>query len=192
MPLMLEPYPTWNYQETMYRIGNIESQKLKMFARIGYLLGGRLSELLELSPDKISIDEGLIFATLRTRKVRKKSWRELINVIEDEPFYTNQLIHFKEKDYDTIQNYVTFKRTWLEKNLRKELGTVPHGLRHLRATHMGKQLIPSKIHQATAPYLKNYFGWEKLETASFYIDKLTTSEIIQHYRKQTQDASIPQ
>lgn len=186
MPIQLEPYPTWSYQETLQRIQAIENPNLKSFAKIGYLLGGRISELLELSPEKIKImDAGLVSAILRTRKVDSKAaFRELINVSLDEPVYVNELTRFKESGKANIQEMVYYSSRWIEYKLKEQLGTIPHGLRHLRATHMGKQLIPSKIHQPTALYLKRYFGWTKLETASSYIDNLTTEDIISHYLRQ--------
>jgi len=185
MPIQLKPYPTWGYDETKERIEAISKGNVRAFARVGYLLGGRLSELFEITPERVGVEDDFVSVIMRTRKVSGTAFREVINIRTDENNYVNQLLHFKKKKYDNFQEYIGYKRTAIEKHLNNELGTVPHGLRHLRATHMGKQQIPSKIHQSTAPYLKYYFGWTKLETASYYIDNLTVEDIKSHYFKQT-------
>lgn len=189
-------HPSWNYQETIQKISQIPQINLQDFAKIGYLLGGRLTELLKICPENIQIKNGIIHTTINTLKTRKGKYiyREILNVINDEPFYCIPLIAFsqqKKANY-TLEEYLEIggKRN-IQAKLKQEIGIVPHSLRHLRATHMGKKKIPSAIHQNSGPYLKHYFGWSNINMADIYIDKLTTEEIIEQYEKAKRTISSP-
>lgn len=189
-------HPSWNYQETIEKITSIKDTGVQEYAKIGYVLGARITELLTMKPQYISLNNGIIHATVNTLKTRKGKYifRELLNIFEDEPFYCNALTKFYYKGFNSLnlQDYLHIggKRS-VELKLKSELGIVPHSLRHLRATHMGKNKIPSAIHQNNAPYLKRYFGWANIAMADIYIDKLTTQEIIEHYQKTKAVTPIP-
>ena len=181
-------HPGWNYHETVDAIQFITDTGVQDYAKIGYLLGGRIMENLTITPEKIIVNDGVVVTSINTLKTKRGNYiyRDLPNVIHEEPFYTKPLIDFAQYRDQTItlKEYLGIggKRS-IELKFQKEIGIVPHSLRHLRATHMGKSQIPSSIHKPLAQYLKYYFGWSNIATANYYIDNLTIGEIMSEYRE---------
>ena len=178
-------YHHFDYPEMLSFIKKIPDYRIQTFARIGYLLGGRITELLSLTSKQVRIKDDLIIATIRTLKTRRGEYiyRDLPNVINDEKYYSQALVDFQQTTpTTTLQEYVELGGVRnIELKFIKTLGQVPHSLRHVRATHMGHAWIPSKIHQPTAAYLKYYFGWANIATANEYIDNLTIQDILIRY-----------
>lgn len=163
--------------------------RLQTYARIGYLLGGRITENLTLLSNRIEQDKEIVLATVNTLKTRRGNnvFRVLPNSPADEAFYTNALTEFNEysKNSLSFKDYLGLgaKRN-IELKFQQQLGIVPHSLRHLRATHMGHKTIPGSLHQPTTAYLKYYFGWSQISMAVYYIDNLTIQDILQTHRSQ--------
>lgn len=183
-------HPSWNYSETMEAIRSIRDEGLRDYTRIAYLLGGRIMENSTLPAGRVAIRGGIILAKVNSLKTRRGKYifRELPNVIRDEPYYAQPLIDFcyREDPAETLSEALGIgKKRWIETLTKRELGCVPHSFRHLRATHMGKGQIPSLLHKPTASYLKYYFGWSNIATANSYIDNLTLSEILSDHEKRT-------
>lgn len=188
-------HPTWTYEETIKQIDSITDTRIVEFAQIAYLTGGRIMEVLSMNSNDVKMDGHIIRCSLLTLKTRRGNYvyRELANDTKSEPFYANALYRFSQFQNTQLKDYIQAggKRN-IEYKMQRELGIVPHSLRHLRATHMGKNKIPGALHQNTAPYLKYYFGWASLEVASRYIENYTIIDALEDYKKKTAEGKNKQ
>lgn len=172
-------------------IESIRDTGVQDYARIGYLLGGRISENLGLLSGRVAVDNGIILAKIQSLKTRRGNYifRELPNVVNEEPYYCEPLIRFCYLDdpHTTLRDFLGIGRKRnIEDIFKRTIGSmVPHSLRHLRATHMGKGWIPTTLHKPTAAYLKYYFGWSNIATANSYIDSLTIQEILAEHQSRS-------
>lgn len=179
-------HPNWDYTQTIQRIKAIEDNSLEEFARIGYMLGGRINELLSLQSNNVHLDGIIIRTTIKTLKTRKGNhiFREIPNDIKAENYFGDALFRFSQLKDTSLKQYLGLggERN-IQIKMKKQIGIVPHSLRHLRATHMGKRKIPGTLHQNTAPYLTYYFGWSSLSVASSYIDRYTINDALDDYHE---------
>lgn len=185
------PHPTWRYAETKERILSIPDSRLRILCEIMYSTGGRLNEVLSIRPENINrIEEGkLVHIIMQTLKRKKQVYRDIYLEVKEEPEYCKALLLFKinatAEGRKTLEEWLGYKERKVERQIKKNLNCIPHSLRHLRATHLGKNTVPGKIHQSSPSYLLNYFGWTKISMASYYIDRLTGSDILDRYHELT-------
>lgn len=181
-------HPKWDYIETIEIIKVIPNDRVQNFARIAYLLGSRISETLPITKRQIRFQDDLIFININSLKTRKGRYiyREIVVSRKEEPFYCATLLEFYSQadDDQTIGEWIGLGgvRTvekYIERYFRPyHPGVVPHSFRHLRETHIAKEMFPTTIHRPTAAYLKYYFGQKSLSTVNHYVDDFTVHDIL--------------
>lgn len=182
------PHPSWGYEETLKRITQIPEPRIRRFCAISYATGGRINEVTQIKPENINItgrNNELVIVKIPTLKRKKEIYREIILEKEHEKIYCGALTKFADEaeaqGMPNLGAWCGFGIRKLRYDIVKNLGCINHSLRHLRATHIGKGKVPGRMHTPTPSYLLKYFGWTKISMASYYIDYLTTEDVLEKY-----------
>ncbi len=174
----------WQYQkelqkekvpspEEIYNVAlKIQSERTKALFVLGYLTGGRISELVgEKGVFKQGINRAdrdgreIVLIDIVNLKNKKRHRKEIPVVIDRE---IEKKLFLLAYDYISKSYYdepiFKFGKHWARKLLKKETGINPHFLRHIRATHL---VI---YYDFNEQLLRMFMGWSDTRPARHYME----------------------
>lgn len=156
---------------------NIEDLRLRTLFVMGYLTGGRISELVSgaVKRSDLSIEEKngrtILLIRMPNRKHRKKHFKDIPIPFDKEESFI-RLIGDYVNSLEPEGALFPFGRSRAEQMLFKELNINPHWLRHVRASHL---VI---YYDFNEQLLTLYMGWSNSLPAKYYME-LKWSDILQ-------------
>lgn len=151
---------------------------VKLFSLVLILSGGRISEILALTPAAIDIDSGA--TNITTLKRRKRGIVRQVPLPHSVICELNHLFHLRRRQRDpeyARRRMWTWSRTTAWRRVKEVMtdakinGTpaMPKGLRHGFGVHAIQSKIPM-------PLLQRWLGHASLRTTAIYIDVVDADE----------------
>ena len=140
------------------------TQPTKSIVALAYASGARVSELIKIKPEDISINEGYMeirCIVLKKRDAKEKNLKRIALVRLDEDWVVEPI---KELLASTTpeSSLVAWNRFKVYHEIKKATGLNPHMFRAIRATHLAQKGF-------TAHQLKQFFGWSSVSPSDFYV-----------------------
>lgn len=168
--------PSLNDIKTMAE--QIEDLRVRALFIIGYLTGGRVSEIVRAVRKKnINFierdDRKIMLITMPNLKHRERHVKDIPIPFDREPELLNMFMEY----LGTLggEDYLfDIGRNQAYKLLQKYVGCNPHYLRHIRATHL------VVYYDFNEHLLMQYMGWSDTRPAKAYVE-LKWNDILQKY-----------
>lgn len=166
-----------SHQELEERIKSIPKLEDRVLAALLYGTGGRISELLNVSPFDSNFEEingiQLLSINIRTLKNRNQYERKALLSLNYDDWIIFILDEWKKQNGN--QKYISIGRSGAWKRLMKYFGKSPHCLRHYRITNLIRDL------HLNARQLKKLMGWSS-ETPLKHYEHLFLDDVVSPFK----------
>jgi integrase len=152
-------------EEMRAEIYSIKNERDRFFVALAYLTGGRVSELLDIRKEDISVTEKkgikVLLIQMKNEKNKKRNMKLLPIRMDLEGPLANIILDYISGREGRLLGFRSRQRGW--QIFMKYTGFNPHFARHLRATHL-------VIYRGFSDQkLKLYLGWSDSRPADTYI-----------------------
>jgi integrase/recombinase XerD len=156
--------PLYYTEERLQNILTNLPKREQRIVALAYATGARVSELIQITKEDISIEEGYMNISCKVLKKRKKdeqNQRRLAIVRLDETWVITPINELLAESLPG-KPLINYNRVTLYRWLKGKTGINPHGFRAIRATHLAKKGF-------TAHQLKHFFGWSSVSPSDYYV-----------------------
>jgi integrase len=145
-------------------------QETSEIIALTYATGSRISELIQIVPEDITIENNYLQIICPVLKKRKQTnFKRIALVRIDETWLTQPILNLCKKT-KPLTPLITHNRFKLFRIIKEATGLNPHMFRAIRASHL------VKIHKFNGHQLKHFFGWSSVSPSDFYVS-LNTDDI---------------
>ena len=156
--------PTDYSEDKLKQILLTLTQPTKSIVALAYGSGARVSELIKITKEDISINENYLeirCIVLKKKEAKEKNLKRIALVRLDETWLVEPIQELMHNTQNSLP-LITWNRFKVYHKLKKATGLNPHMFRAIRASHLAKKGF-------TAHQLKQFFGWSSVSPSDYYV-----------------------